>query len=119
MFKIYHTGITVKDLEESKKFYRDILGFKEVKSYEKPEAGLKCVFLELNRQIMELFESTKPKENNTLDDLHTIGIRHVAFAVPDIEEVYSKLKDIAIGIDKPAMGKSGSKYTFFSDPNGI
>lgn len=120
MFKgIHHIGITVTDLDKSERFYCETFGFRPVKSYDNAEGGLRGSVLELEGQKIELIESPHPRGNDSLNDLHTIGIRHIAFAVPDIQEAYARLKSMDLEINEPEMGKSGAMYAHLLDPDGI
>lgn len=55
-----------------------------------------------------------------MSDLKTIGMKHIAFHVDDIEESYTLLKNKGVtmetGISEAGFG---GKYFFFKDCNGI
>ena len=48
--KYLHTMVRVKNIEESKKFYCDLLGLKEIKRKENEEGKLTLVFLAAPKQ---------------------------------------------------------------------
>lgn len=61
--KIDHVGIAVKSVDESLKFYRDILGL-ELKEIEVMEdRGLKIAFLKTGESKIELLEPTSDDSN--------------------------------------------------------
>lgn len=53
-FTMYHTCITVLDLEKSMKFYEEALGLKEVRRIEAADGSSKIVFLETEGSLCQL-----------------------------------------------------------------
>ena len=51
-----HVGICVSDLEKSRAFYRDVLGFEEAFDTKKPDGSVAVAFFKVNdQQFIELF----------------------------------------------------------------
>jgi len=118
--KIHHIALSIRNLEVSSNFYKDIFGFTEVKRFERKDLGGKVVFLKLNNIQLELWQFDKWLENK--DDflnLNILGIKHIAFEVDDIKKEYEKLKSKNAEISKPKLGKSGGRYCFLKDPDGF
>jgi len=118
--KIHHIAISVKNLNKSSKFYKDIFGFAEVKKFIREDLGGKAVFLKLKDTQIELWQFDKQiKHKDDFNNLNILGIKHIAFEVDNIEEEFKKIKLKNIKISKPKMGASGAKYSFLNDPDGL
>jgi methylmalonyl-CoA/ethylmalonyl-CoA epimerase len=90
---IEHIGIAVKDLEESIKYYEDILGLKCYAVEEVKDQKVKTAFFMLGQTKIELLESTDP-EGPIGKYIEKKGrrIHHLAFAVEGIENALEELK---------------------------
>lgn len=76
--------------------------------------------MKLGDTLIELFEFPDTKQSNDdLTDLKTIGIRHFAFEVDDIDLTVKNLRDKGLDITDPQMGSSGHRFCNLTDPNGI
>ena len=118
--KIHHIAITVNNLEESIKFYTQILGFEIVKKFARKDMGAKAVFIKLGDFQIEMWEFQDIKENvDSLNDIKVRGIRHIAFEVSYLKETIFDLELKGIKFSNVKMGASGHNYSFTSDPNGI
>ena len=118
--KVHHVAITVKKLEESRRFYEKLFGFKLVEEFEKEEVQAKGCFLKLNDFYLELWEFKDMKENkDDFSDLKIKGIKHLSFEIEDIFETIKKLKEKGLIFSEPKEGKTCKWYSFASDPNEI
>ncbi|VVB77517.1 Glyoxalase/Bleomycin resistance protein/Dioxygenase superfamily protein [uncultured archaeon] len=117
---MHHVALSVKDLDASLIFYKDLLGTKEGKSFERKDLGGRAVFLVLDNIQLELWQPYEQKPNkDDLTDLNTRGIRHIAFEFDDLDAKYKELKAKGIDIDEPAPGASVSKLCQLRDPDGM
>ncbi len=134
--QIRHTGITVRNLEKSVAFYRDVLGMKDVGRAERrdefisrvvgiPNTYLKMAFLSMGPVTLELLEYVTPNGRPAgVSRPNDVGNLHVAFEVDDIEQAYRELKvKGAKFADKPqyvpdGQGK-GTGAIYLWDPDGI
>ena len=116
--KILHTSITVKDMEESIKFYRDVMGLELRSRREIPENKAEIAFLgdrESDAQI-ELTHWKEKKDWNEGDELD-----HIAFAVPNMDEAMKRFREKKAEIAREPYQLRGSttRIAFIKDPNGI
>jgi methylmalonyl-CoA/ethylmalonyl-CoA epimerase len=122
--KIEHIGIAVKDLQESIKFYENILGLKCYAIEEVKDQRVKTAFFMVGSTKIELLESTDPEGPiGKFIDKKGEGIHHLAFEVENIQRCLSELesKDIQL-IDKiPRKGAEGLNIAFLhpKSTNGI
>ena len=118
--RVHHIAITVNNLEESKRFYTQVLGFEVIKEFAREDMGAQAAFVQLNDFQIELWQFQDMKENlNPLDDIKIRGLRHIAFEVDNLENTISKLTDKGLRFSEPKLGASGHRYSFTTDPNGV
>ena len=109
-----HIGLYVKDVEISKKFYIDVLGF-DLKADVKTDSGTKLCFLANGTCEIELIEQP------TMENVDGY-FNHVALRVDDIERAVGHM--IAAGyemeheIREMPMIYSGIKMVMFRGPDG-
>ncbi len=138
MFKAQsHVGITVKDLDRSIYFYRDLLGlpigtepspwFNHAElgpAVGVPGAVLRQVCLRLGDTYLELLEYSAP-ESETDGPLksNNLGASHVAFEVDDIAAAKAELESKGVEffseinvVDDGVL--AGWRWVYFSDPDG-
>ncbi|MBU5439311.1 methylmalonyl-CoA epimerase [Tissierella sp. MSJ-40] len=113
--KVDHIGIAVKDLNETLKFYEEILGIKCVSTEVVEEQKVKVAFLPIGDTEVELLESTE--ENGPIAkfiEKKGEGIQHIAYKVEDIEKTLEELKAKGIKLidEKPRYGAGGAKIAF-------
>jgi catechol 2,3-dioxygenase-like lactoylglutathione lyase family enzyme len=114
---VHHIAITVKNLTESIKFYSDVFGFKYLTQYEKGNS--KFAYLSLEDFQLELWEFTPVTTADNLESLDVIGLRHLGFAVKNIDESVAKAKELHVDFSEPKLGTSGKRYSLGTDCNGI
>jgi catechol 2,3-dioxygenase-like lactoylglutathione lyase family enzyme len=117
--KIHHTSITVKDLEVTAKFYKDIFGFEESKRFGRPELGRKGIHLELNGTYVELFQFDQSIENK--DDFFNakvLGYKHIGIEAENINQTYNDLKAKGVSLTEVTKG-SIANYFYVQDPDGL
>lgn len=118
--KIHHIALSVKNLEKSTRFYKDIFGFDEVKKFEKKDLGGKAVLLKLGDTRLELWEFVEQIENkDDFSNLNILGMKHFSIEVDGIDQKYRELKSKNIEITEPKLGASGARYCFLKDPDGL
>ncbi len=112
---IEHIGIAVKNLEESIKYYEDVLGIKCYAVEEVKDQKVKTAFFQLGQTKIELLETTDPEGPiGKFIEKRGEGIHHLAFAVNDLPSALKELKEKEIKlIDvSPRRGAEGLDIAF-------
>jgi methylmalonyl-CoA/ethylmalonyl-CoA epimerase len=112
---IEHIGIAVKDLEESIKYYEDILGLECYAVEEVKDQKVKTAFFMVGQTKIELLESTDPEGPiGKFIEKKGEGIHHLAFAVEGIEKALDELKTKGVQLvdQNPRKGAEGLDIAF-------
>ena len=119
--RIGHILLTVRDLDRSRDFYMNVLGFKLLE--QDPDHG--GVFLALGEHgnTLDLFPSTNPdahpQPRAALGQRDGLGVKHTAFAVEteeDLTKAYFALQDAGVPIHS-ARDHESQKSIYFYDPD--
>ncbi|MEA3422580.1 MAG: methylmalonyl-CoA epimerase [Bacillota bacterium] len=113
--KVDHIGIAVKNLDETLKFYTEVLGLEVQGSETVEEQKVKVAFLPVGDSEIELLESTDPEGPIArFIEKNGEGIQHIAFKVDDVEEAieYMKSKGMRMIDEQPRYGAGGAKIAF-------
>lgn len=116
---IHHIAIIASDYLRSKAFYCDILGFTLLGEYYRQERDSWKGDLALNNQYtIELFSFPSPPCRVT--EPEACGLRHLAFAVDDLEQAVAHLAQHNVPCEPIRLDTaSHRKFTFFRDPDGL
>jgi len=138
-----HINIVVSDLERSVKFYTEVLGFEKINvvhlegDWIDDIVGLKGIVADVAFIIapegepkVELLCYKSPLgeslPSNSLGN--TVGLRHIALRVDDIQAAYNKLKEagvklqsepIMVPLATPAANPVRKSLFYFYDPDGV
>ncbi|MEM0258805.1 MAG: VOC family protein [Thermoproteota archaeon] len=113
-----HVSILTKDLEESVKFYTQILRFPIIRTIE--SKNLKIVFVDAGNATIELFGLVGDQAKPIEEKWENVGIKHIALEVDDVENFYNELKSKGVRFEsEPTVALGGPKIAFFKDPNGV
>ena len=105
--------IIVKDMEESLKFYKEIVGLKENRRFN-AGPGVEIVFLSDGETEIELMTSSQKKDINLGTDIS------LGFEVASVEEMMASMKDKGIAIHSgPFSPNPHVKFLYMLDPNGL
>lgn len=122
--KVDHIGVAVSNLEESIKFYEDILGMKLQGIEIVEEQKVRVAFLPIGDTEIELLESTD-KEGPIAKFIEKKGegIQHIAYRVDDIEKALEEMRQKGVRLidEKPRYGAGGAKIAFLhpKSTNGV
>lgn len=116
---IHHIAIIVSNYEESKIFYTEILGLKILaETYREARQSYKLDLALGQHYVIELFSF--PNYVNRQSFPEALGLRHLAFAVENIQHSYEELLLKKIPVEPIRMDElTGKKFLFFSDPDGL
>lgn len=112
---IEHIGIAVKNLDESIRFYEDVLGMKCYSIEEVADQKVRTAFFQVGDTKLELLESTDPEGPiGKYVEKKGEGVHHMAFAVKGIDNALAQLDEKGIRlIDKtPRKGAEGLDIAF-------
>jgi methylmalonyl-CoA/ethylmalonyl-CoA epimerase len=118
-----HVGISVGDLEASIAWYRDMLGFELIRVVDVPEDTGKVALVRRGDFILELFcipeAAPLPDERRyPWSDIRTHGVKHVAYAVPDIAALMDDLKAKGVDVVWDTRVHDGDACAFVRDNSG-
>jgi len=108
---IAHAAFRVNDIEKSRAFYKDFLGFAEPFSLSNPDGSLSLTFIKINdTQYIELFPGLEPGA----DRLH-----HLALHTDDAERMRVYLASRGVKVpDRVPKGRIGNLNFNITDPDG-
>jgi methylmalonyl-CoA/ethylmalonyl-CoA epimerase len=112
---IEHIGIAVKNLQESIKFYEDVLGLECYNIEEIADQKVRTAFFMVGQTKIELLESTADDGPVAkFIEKRGEGIHHIAFAVKGIEKAleHAREKGVQIIDARPRKGAEGLNIAF-------
>ena len=125
MLKLAHIALSVSDLQNSISFYEKNFGFKCDDILEDKTLKFKIALLKRDSIILEFFQFQEfnplPEYRKDIgSDIKTLGVKHFAFEVNNIEETYKRLNKSGVNFASRIQSlDSGMKYFFVRDPDGI
>lgn len=116
---VHHIALICSNYEQSKNFYTQILGFTIVREIFRAERNSYKLDLALNNVFtIELFSFPNPPERPSQPE--SCGLRHLAFAVDNIENAIQELKINGVECEPIRIDQYTQKrFTFFADPDGL
>lgn len=112
---VEHIGIAVKDLDESIRFYEEVLGLQCYNIEEVKDQKVRTAFFQVGDSKIELLESTDPDGPiGKFVEKKGEGVHHIAFSVDNIEEELenAKQKGIRLIDEQPRKGAEGLDIAF-------
>lgn len=108
--KVKNSVVAVENLDESAKFYTDILGMDEVRRFS-PVEGLTIAFFKGEGEAtIQLVEGEEGKT----------GLFMVGIEVEDLDEEINKLKTKGVELTRGPLGAPGGpKIAFLEAPDGV
>jgi catechol 2,3-dioxygenase-like lactoylglutathione lyase family enzyme len=135
---LHHTGYTVSDLEQSLRFYRDLLGCEVIAEQEKqggylaeivgyPDAHVRMAHLRVpgSGHVIELFEYLAPAGARAAVEPRNVGASHLCFLVEDLPAVYVRLRGQGVDsfvsppVEVDTGINTGGYGLYVRDPDGI
>jgi catechol 2,3-dioxygenase-like lactoylglutathione lyase family enzyme len=110
--RIDHVSIVVHDLDESIRFYTEVMGMELDRVLSLPEFQLRVAFVTKGGADIELMDFE--------DEAIPIGVRHICAQVPDVPAAAEELARRDVDVERPlAQTSLGFWYTMIRDPNGV
>ncbi|QIX60616.1 VOC family protein [Hymenobacter sp. BT18] len=119
LLHVHHIAIIGSDYGRSKHFYTEVLGLRVLREVYRAERESWKLDLVLGSQyIIELFSF--PETPARLSHPEAAGIRHLAFAVADIEATVQHLAAHGVVAEPVRIDEfTGRRFTFIQDPDGL
>lgn len=129
-----HIGISVKDLEESVKFYTEVMQMdldyrtknkgdiiSQIVGVEDADLDV-AVVLKSNLRIELLdYKNAEKKKNTIYPAQDQPGLVHISFLVDDVDKEYARIKSLGFKFNSPPMvaRENGPKITYFKGPDNV
>ncbi|GAB2536501.1 SMU1112c/YaeR family gloxylase I-like metalloprotein [Spirosoma aerophilum] len=116
---VHHIALICSNYETSKQFYTEVLGLTILDEHFRAERKSYKLDLALNGQyIIELFSFPDPPKR--LSRPEALGLRHLAFAVPDLDAAIAFLHEKGVQTEPVRIDElTGRRFTFFADPDDL
>ncbi|RZK22923.1 MAG: VOC family protein [Hymenobacter sp.] len=116
---VHHIAIICADYARSKAFYTDILGLEIIREVHRAARDSYKLDLAVRGQyVLELFSFPTPPLRASRPE--AAGLRHLAFAVADVEAAIRHLGTHQVACEPVRVDEfTGRRFTFFSDPDGL
>lgn len=116
--RLHHLAVIVSDLDRSLAFYCDALGFTvAARNHRAERQSWKVDLTHPSGAALEIFTfpGAPPRPSP-----EAMGLRHLAFAVPDLDAAIAHLARHAIACEPIRTDPyTGARFTFFRDPDGL
>jgi len=115
---IHHVAIIASDYERSRNFYAGILGLPIIREVFREARGSWKCDLAVGAAQIELFSFPQPPPRPNAPE--ACGLRHLAFAVPELGPVIAHLEAAGVAVEPVRVDEhTGRRFTFFKDPDGL
>jgi catechol 2,3-dioxygenase-like lactoylglutathione lyase family enzyme len=127
-----HVGLTVKDLEASLRFYRDVVGMNVETNFalenggfarltRNPPAAIKGAYLRAGQFKLQILEYTAGGGATQMIHHNNPGSPHMSFGVEDVETKYRELQAIPSAkiISDIEEVVPGFRSFYVEDPDGV
>lgn len=116
---IHHVAIICGDYARSKRFYTEVLGLRVVaETYRTERDSYKLDLALPDGAQLELFSFPEPPPRPSRPE--ACGLRHLAFAVADLDATVRALEARGIAVEPIRTDElTGRRFTFFADPDGL
>ena len=117
----HHIGLTVPDLQQTRQFFLEILGFQQVG--EKPDYP--AVFVSDGTIMITLWQAQDPASAVSFDRKNVIGLHHFALSVADeasLNALHQRLagtEGVAVEFAPEPLGEAPFRHMMCAIPGGI
>lgn len=116
---LHHVAIICADYAASKRFYVEVLGLEVIaETYREARQSYKLDLRLPDGAQIELFSFPNPPTRPTQPEAR--GLRHLSFAVKDLESAIAHLQSYQISTEPIRRDElTGKQFTFFCDPDEL
>lgn len=116
---IHHIALICSDYQRSKQFYVEILGLKIIaETHRAARDSCKLDLALPDGTQLELFSFPNPPPRPSNPEAR--GLRHLAFAVSDLDQAIRHLTSHNIPVEPVRLDQlTNRRFTFFKDPDGL
>ena len=117
--RIHHVAVICADYAVSKRFYSVTLGLPVIREVYRAERDSYKLDLALpDGSQIELFSFPQPPPRPDAPEAQ--GLRHLAFAVDDLDAAVRELEAKGVAVEPIRVDEhTDRRYTFFKDPDGL
>jgi glyoxylase I family protein len=117
--RIHHVAIIASDYAVSRAFYTEVLGLRVVaENYRAERESYKLDLALPDGSQIELFSFPDPPARPSRPE--ACGLRHLAFAVGDVEGAVAELRERGVATEEIRVDEfTGKRFVFFADPDGL
>jgi catechol 2,3-dioxygenase-like lactoylglutathione lyase family enzyme len=118
---VHHVGLTVPDLAQTRAFFLETLGYRQVG--EKPDYP--AAFLSDGQVMITLWQAEQPAQAQPFDRKRGIGLHHLALAVEDeaaLKELHERLartSGVTVEFAPESLGGGPTRHMMCAIPGGI
>jgi glyoxylase I family protein len=119
LLDIHHVAIICADYDRSKRFYTEVLGLEIIaETYRDARQSYKLDLRVSDHCQLELFSFPNPPDRPNQPE--ACGLRHLAFAVDDLDGMVAQLIRNGIAVESIRVDElTDRRFTFFPDPDGL
>jgi glyoxylase I family protein len=119
LLRIHHAAIICSDYPRSRRFYVETLGLRVVaEHYREARASWKLDLGLPDGSQIELFSFPGAPPRPSYPEAQ--GLRHLAFAVDDVEQAGRELHNKGVAVEAVRLDEyTGRRFLFFADPDGL
>lgn len=110
--RLHHVSFAVKDLDASRKFFGDLIGFEEL---DRPEFSFRGAWYAIGDRQLHLIEQSGAGREVAGRISRS---DHMALEVEDLDQVRQKLEEASIEYSAGGNDHLGFSQVFCSDPDG-
>jgi glyoxylase I family protein len=116
---IHHVAVICSDYARSKRFYTEVLGLAVIdENWRAERRSWKLDLAIPGGGQIELFSFPEPPARPSAPE--AAGLRHLAFAVEDLDAMVVLLEDAGVEVEDVREDPyTGARFTFFKDPDGL
>ncbi len=116
---LHHIAVICSDYNRSKDFYTRILGLEiQREVYREQRDSYKCDLGLNGSYLIELFSFPDPPARSSYPE--AAGLRHLAFAVTDLEQAIAELNARNVRTEPIRTDSyTNKRFTFLADPDGL